>query len=74
MPAVLIQHEPDPSDPNRLIYTIMSSTRDGVQDAITTIMNRVDEESGYAVFANPRRSGDGFTAQGAVVIYGGEAP
>jgi len=68
--AVLFEVDPDPRQPNRVLYKITAASRDAVQDAISEIMNRVDDTSGYAVFAGPRRSGDGFMAQGAVVIYG----
>jgi hypothetical protein len=67
--GVVFEIEPDPNQHNRVLYRITAASRDAVQDAITEIMNRVDDTSGYAVFAGPRRYADGYIAQGAVVVY-----
>jgi hypothetical protein len=68
--AVLFEVDPDPRQPNRVLYKITAASRDAVQGAIADIMLRVDESSGYAVFDGPRRCGEGFVAQGCVVVYG----
>jgi hypothetical protein len=64
-----IEHEADPARPSRLVYRITASTREAVQSAITDLMNKVDDGSGYAVFSGPRRCEGGYIAHGAVVVY-----
>ena len=74
MPAhVTIEHTPDPNKPNRLLYKITGPSRDAVQFAISDIMNRVSDGSGYAVFSTPQRCGNSYVGHGAVVIHSAEA-
>lgn len=52
---VLTTADPHPDNPNRERIDITGATHDAVQQAITAIMNHVDDVRGVAEFQIPRR-------------------
>jgi hypothetical protein len=68
VPPAEVVAKPDPEQPGRTAYHIVGLTRAAVQDAITGIMNEVEDRGGVAHFVGPMRLNGGFGAAGLVTL------
>jgi hypothetical protein len=48
-----VEHEADPKHPGRTAYRITGPSHAAVQDAISAIMNPIDDAGGFASFVGP---------------------